>query len=81
MPIVGEEPCRKGRRSKKPACRHRDRPAPSFPLGYFRPQAIRTLVDDHITRRADRTSHIWALLMLELWFRELIDSPKLALRT
>ena len=26
------------------------------------------------TRRADRTSHIWALLMLELWFREFVDA-------
>jgi asparagine synthase (glutamine-hydrolysing) len=53
----------------------------SLARGYFRPQALRALVDDHTTRRADRTSHIWALLMLELWFRELIDSPKPALRT
>jgi asparagine synthase (glutamine-hydrolysing) len=51
----------------------------SLARGYFRPQALRALVEDHTTRRADRTSHIWALLMLELWFRELIDSPKPAL--
>jgi asparagine synthase (glutamine-hydrolysing) len=38
--------------------------------GYFRPQAVRALVDEHLTHRADRTSHIWALLMLELWQRE-----------
>jgi asparagine synthase (glutamine-hydrolysing) len=35
--------------------------------GYFNPLAVRALVDDHLSRRADRTSHIWGLLMLELW--------------
>jgi asparagine synthase (glutamine-hydrolysing) len=43
--------------------------------GYFNPLAVRALVHEHLTRRADRTSHIWALLMLELWFRELVDAP------
>ena len=38
--------------------------------GYFEPMALRALVDEHLTRRADRTSHIWGLLMLELWLRE-----------
>jgi hypothetical protein len=28
------------------------------------------MVDEHVSRRADRTAHLWALLMLELWFRE-----------
>jgi len=49
--------------------------------GYFRPAAVRALVDEHLTRRADRTSHIWGLLMLELWLREAVDqqpSPALA---
>jgi asparagine synthase (glutamine-hydrolysing) len=41
--------------------------------GYFRPQAVQSLVDDHVSRRADHTSHIWALLMLELWFREFVS--------
>lgn len=35
--------------------------------GYFKRAAIRDLVDEHLSRRADRTSHIWGLLMLELW--------------
>ncbi|HEV7666366.1 MAG TPA: asparagine synthase (glutamine-hydrolyzing), partial [Chloroflexota bacterium] len=43
--------------------------------GYFRPQAVRAIVDEHVSRRADRTSHIWGLLMLELWFREFVDAP------
>jgi asparagine synthase (glutamine-hydrolysing) len=43
--------------------------------GYFRPAAVRGLVDAHLSRRADHTSHIWGLLMLELWFREFADAP------
>jgi asparagine synthase (glutamine-hydrolysing) len=47
----------------------------SLQRGFFRPQAVRALIDEHVARRADRTSHIWGLLMLELWFREFVDSP------
>jgi len=47
----------------------------SLGRGYFRAPAVRALVDDHVSRRADRTSHIWGLLMLELWFREFVDAP------
>jgi asparagine synthase (glutamine-hydrolysing) len=43
--------------------------------GYFRPQAVRALVDEHLGERADRTPHIWSLLMLELWFRQFVDAP------
>src|SRR5947209_124303 len=43
--------------------------------GYFNPVAVRALVDEHLARHADRTPHVWALLMLELWFREFVDAP------
>jgi asparagine synthase (glutamine-hydrolysing) len=42
---------------------------------FFHARGVRALVDDHLTRRAERTSHIWALLMLELWFRACVDAP------
>src|SRR5207302_3582976 len=43
--------------------------------GYFRPAAVRSLVDEHTSRRADRTPHLWALLMLEMWFQTFVDAP------
>jgi asparagine synthase (glutamine-hydrolysing) len=46
--------------------------------GYFEPSAVRALVDDHTSRRADRTAQVWALLMLELWFRGAVDGPAAA---
>jgi asparagine synthase (glutamine-hydrolysing) len=46
--------------------------------GYFNPQAVRALVDQHVSRQADRTAHIWGLLMLELWFREFVDGAPLS---
>ncbi len=47
----------------------------SFARGYFRPEAVRAIVDEHLSGRADRRYHVWGLLMLELWFRELVDAP------
>ena len=41
--------------------------------GYFRPGALRELVDEHLSNRADHTHRLWALLMLELWHQEFID--------
>ena len=36
---------------------------------YFRPAAIRQLVDAHIAGRADHSRYLWPLLMLEQWHR------------
>jgi len=38
--------------------------------GYFREEAIRRLVEQHIRERADHANRLWALLNLELWHRE-----------
>ena len=39
----------------------------------FRPDAVRTLIDDHHAGRRDHAYRLWALLMLELWFRHHLD--------
>ena len=41
--------------------------------GLFRPDYVRRLLDEHCTRRRDHHNRLWALLMLELWFRMWID--------
>jgi len=41
--------------------------------GYFRPDAVRQLVDEHQNRVFDHSHRLWALLMLELWHREWLD--------
>ncbi|HUW55446.1 MAG TPA: asparagine synthase-related protein, partial [Planctomycetota bacterium] len=41
--------------------------------GILRPEAVQTLIDEHQTRRADHSARLYALLFLELWFREFID--------
>jgi asparagine synthase (glutamine-hydrolysing) len=39
---------------------------------FFRRQEVRRLVDEHLELRADHSSQLWNLLMLELWSREFI---------
>ncbi len=41
--------------------------------GLTDPAMVRQWVEHHETGVADHTHHIWALLMLELWFRRFID--------
>jgi asparagine synthase (glutamine-hydrolysing) len=41
--------------------------------GLFRPDAIPALVAEHIEGRREHGHRLWALLMLELWFRNHID--------
>jgi asparagine synthase (glutamine-hydrolysing) len=43
--------------------------------GTFRPEAIEKLVTEHIEGQREHSHRLWALLMLELWFREYMDSP------
>jgi asparagine synthase (glutamine-hydrolysing) len=37
--------------------------------GLFRPEAVAKLIDDHVAGRRDHAYRLWALLMLEFWFR------------
>jgi len=42
--------------------------------GYFRPESVQKLLDDHCSNRANHQHLLWNLLMLELWHRIYIDS-------
>ncbi len=41
--------------------------------GIIRPEAVQTIVDQHIKGDVDHAFPIWTLLMLELWYRRFID--------
>ena len=42
--------------------------------GLFRPEAVARMIDDHAEGRKDNAYRLWALLMLELWFRHHVDA-------
>jgi asparagine synthase (glutamine-hydrolysing) len=41
--------------------------------GVVRPQVVERLLADHAVGRADRSSELWLLVVLELWYRRFID--------
>jgi asparagine synthase (glutamine-hydrolysing) len=41
--------------------------------GLMEPAAVRRMVDEHQAGRRDWSNRLWALLFLELWFRECVD--------
>ncbi len=41
--------------------------------GYFKPRGIEHLLDDHTRCRYDHSARIWALIVLEMWFRIFVD--------
>jgi asparagine synthase (glutamine-hydrolysing) len=41
--------------------------------GYFNPEVVHQLVNQHADGRRDYAPQLWTLLMLELWHREFID--------
>ena len=47
----------------------------SHQRGIFRPDYVRRLLVEHCAGTRDHHTRLWALLMLELWFRMWIDSP------
>jgi len=43
--------------------------------GYFRPEAVRHYVDQHVDGVFDHGYRLWSLLVLELWHQRFIDGP------
>ena len=41
--------------------------------GLFREDAVRALIDHHLSGRVDNSRKLWTLLQLELWFRSYVD--------
>jgi len=46
----------------------------SLERGYFAPEAVQKLLDDHIKGHHDHANRLWALLVLELWHRRFVDA-------
>ncbi|MGK7905037.1 MAG: asparagine synthase (glutamine-hydrolyzing) [Hormoscilla sp.] len=46
----------------------------SLNRGYFRPEFLRQLIDEHQSGKCDRAHQLWTLLTLEIWHRLFIDS-------
>jgi asparagine synthase (glutamine-hydrolysing) len=42
--------------------------------GWFRPEEVSRLIDEHVDSRRDHAYKLWALLMLELWARRYLDA-------
>lgn len=45
----------------------------SLSRGYFEPNAIRQLINEHMSEAWDHSHRLWALLCLELWHQAFID--------
>jgi asparagine synthase (glutamine-hydrolysing) len=45
----------------------------SLERGFFKPERVRAIVDEHIDHRTDHSHRLWSLMMLELWFQRFID--------
>lgn len=45
--------------------------------GYFRPEAVQRLIDEHTRKQQDHAYRLWSLLILEAWHRQHIDRTTL----
>jgi asparagine synthase (glutamine-hydrolysing) len=41
--------------------------------GYLRPEAVRRVIDAHVSGRADLSRQLWGLLMFTLWFERHVE--------
>ena len=46
--------------------------------GYFHPEGIRRLLDEHFRERRDHSGRIWRLLIFELWHRNFLERIRTA---
>jgi asparagine synthase (glutamine-hydrolysing) len=46
--------------------------------GYFRPEAVRGLVKEHMSGRRNRSGVLWKMLILELWHRNFLEAGNFA---
>ena len=44
--------------------------------GYFKPAAVKSLVEEHVRGRRNRSGMLWRMLVLELWHRNFLERPQ-----
>ncbi len=49
--------------------------------GYFKPDAIRRILDDHFRSRRDHSQVLWLLLIFELWHRNFLEASSYSSRS
>jgi asparagine synthase (glutamine-hydrolysing) len=49
--------------------------------GFFRPQPVTRLLDDHVARRADNSRLLWGLLAFTLWYERHVEQEPPRLRS
>jgi asparagine synthase (glutamine-hydrolysing) len=42
--------------------------------GYFKPNAVKGLIDEHVQGRRNRSGLLWRMLVLEMWHRNFLES-------
>ena len=42
--------------------------------GYFKPEAVKATIDEHVRGRRNRSGMLWRMLVLELWHRNFMES-------
>lgn len=45
----------------------------SLQRGYFKPEAVRRIVDEHLSGKRDHPGVLWQMLVLELWHRNFLE--------
>lgn len=46
----------------------------SLQRGYFKPEAVRSMIDEHVRGRRNRSGMLWRMLVLELWHRNFMEA-------
>ena len=49
--------------------------------GFFRPEPVTRLLDDHVARRADNSRQLWGLLAFTLWYERHVEQEPPLLRS
>jgi len=42
--------------------------------GYFKPQAVHSIVNEHVSKRRNHSGILWRMLVLELWHRNFLEA-------